>query len=116
MARNIPELLKDVDTTISWTISCDDDLTGATITFGLLPFSTNFDGDLDDLMATASAKWSTTEGNVTIVDGEAGTGSITVDDADTADLAPGTYWMLCRIVLASGEVRAPKASKIQVVV
>ena len=100
MALTEYQIVKDSDATVRETIT-GRDITGATITWMVVPYAQSFDGDLDAITPSISK---TVGSGVTIVTPASGIFDVAIDPADTEDLAEGYYWVLMRVTLASGVI------------
>lgn len=97
-------IVKDADVTITETIT-DQDITGATVTWMLLPQGTSFAGDLDALSSSAVVlKDNDGNGGVTLLTPASGIFTVALVPADTDTISPGTYYVLVRCTLSNGDV------------
>jgi len=106
---------KDADFSIAETLT-GQDITGATITWMLLPPDTRFDGDLDDLVAVALvAKDNATLTGVTLTTPGSGLFTVTLEPADTEGIAPGPYLVAIRYETSSADMVGVDSYEVSVV-
>jgi len=98
-------LYRDSDHPIQETVQDSDgtatDVSGATISWMLIPASVEIEAELDALVSSAVVSKSVGSG-VTINDGPNGKFRVAIDPADTEDLAAGLYHVLARVKTSAG--------------
>jgi hypothetical protein len=107
MAQKIEyTIIKDCTNVITETLS-NTNLTSATITWAIVPLTTDFTGDLDTVISSSAVveKDNAGVGGVVITDAAGGVFQVTLDPADTASLTPSdNFWVIMRVTLSDSTI------------